>query len=86
MFNPELSLATHVSIFPSWKVERISLNGYTAIKGALTIRFGHYPSGPRAVVSLRGGKPCIKGNVTSTVEEALLDVKTKLDIQFPGIT
>lgn len=84
-FNPELSLAAHTSIFPTWEVERVSLNGYTATKDSLTLRFGHYPAGPRAVVSFRGGKPCIKGNVTSTVEEALLDVKAKLDIQFPGM-
>ena len=84
-FNPETTLATHKSIFPTWEVQRIELNGYTASKGSLTIKFGYYPSGPRAIVSLRGSKPCIKGNVTSTVEESLLDVKAKLDIQFPGM-
>ena len=86
LFNAEATVTTHASIFPTWEVERVSLNGYTATKGSLTLRFGHYASGPRAVVSLRGGKPCIKGDVTSTVEEALLDVKAKLDVQFPGMS
>jgi hypothetical protein len=86
MFNPELSLAAHTSIFPSWEIERVNLSGYTATKGALTLRFGHYPAGPRAVVQGGGGKrPLYKGAVTSTVEAALLDVKLYLDESFPGM-
>lgn len=86
LFNPEATLPIHKSIFPTWEIKRVEVNGYTATKGSLTLRFGHYASGPRDVVSLRGGKPCIKGDVTSTVEEALLDVKAKLDIHFPGMS
>lgn len=85
-FNPELSLTAHSSIFPTWEIERVSLSGYTATKGALTIRFGHYPAGPRAVVQGGGSKrPLYKGAVTSTVEAALLDVKSYLDKSFPGM-
>ena len=74
-------------VFPSWSfVRQGEKTGAKYAKGQLTIWLVDLASGPRAILQIQKGKrPLYRSPVAASREEALEDVKSFLEKNFPGM-